>query len=250
MVRDVTISDGEIRLGQLLKLANLVSSGSDARPLLASGSVSVNGDLETRRGRRLHPGDVVALAGVQVRVASGDASPGRGPGRQRARPPAGHRPALFELGDPGPMRDRLVAAVQRGEKTATSSLEVFYTIQGLPLPRSGDRSLMVGSGGEPLGTIELTDAAVIRLGDVGDDIAVAEGERFADAAEWRSAHEHYWGGFADEVRARLGNPDWSLDDDTPVVVEWFRLAPPDEPSADAGGPATRAIGPDESVAGG
>lgn len=208
-VQEVTISDGEIRLGQFLKLANLVGSGSDARPLIVTGAVEVNGEVETRRGRRLHPGDVVALDGAVVRVG-GTA-----------------RESLFELGDPGPMRDRLVAAVLRGDKTATSSLEVFYRIDRMALPRPGDRSTLVGSAGERLGTIELLDARILRLGDVGDDVAIAEGEGFRDAGEWRSAHEHYWEGFVEPVRTFLREPSWQLGEDTPVVVEWFRLVTDD-----------------------
>ncbi|MDQ1618459.1 MAG: ribosome-associated protein [Actinomycetota bacterium] len=57
-----------IRLGQLLKLANLVDSGGEVRPLLAEGGVTVNGAVETRRGAQLRPGDVVALGETQVRL--------------------------------------------------------------------------------------------------------------------------------------------------------------------------------------
>ena len=48
-----------IRLGQLLKLAGAASGGADAKALIASGQVTVNGELELRRGRQLHPGDIV-----------------------------------------------------------------------------------------------------------------------------------------------------------------------------------------------
>lgn len=71
--RDVAIRDEVIRLGQFLKLANLIESGSDAKPVLADGQVTVNGEVETRRGRQLVAGDVVTLAGQSARVASGDA---------------------------------------------------------------------------------------------------------------------------------------------------------------------------------
>ena len=70
-VDDVAISTDTIRLGQLLKLANLVDSGSDAKFLLAGGEVSVNGEPETRRGRQVRPGDVVALGASSVRVVAG-----------------------------------------------------------------------------------------------------------------------------------------------------------------------------------
>lgn len=68
LVRSVQIRGDDIRLGQFLKLADLVDSGSDVRPLVAAGEVSVNGTTETRRGRRLARGDVVALGGDEVRV--------------------------------------------------------------------------------------------------------------------------------------------------------------------------------------
>jgi ribosome-associated protein len=66
---DVPIRDQSIRLGQFLKLANLVESGADAKPVVQDGLVRVNGEVETRRGRQLRPGDVVELAGVAARVA-------------------------------------------------------------------------------------------------------------------------------------------------------------------------------------
>jgi ribosome-associated protein len=66
--RLVPIRDASIRLGQFLKLADLVDQGADAKPLLASGEVTVNGEIETRRGRRLVKGDVVTLAGADARV--------------------------------------------------------------------------------------------------------------------------------------------------------------------------------------
>ncbi|TYL45918.1 RNA-binding S4 domain-containing protein [Nocardioides sp. BGMRC 2183] len=69
---DVGIRDDSIRLGQFLKLANLVESGAEAKPLIADGLVRVNGEVETRRGRQLRAGDVVELAGQAARVAEGD----------------------------------------------------------------------------------------------------------------------------------------------------------------------------------
>ncbi|MFZ2241776.1 RNA-binding S4 domain-containing protein [Gordonia amarae] len=65
---DVPISDDSIRLGQFLKLANLVESGADAKGVLADGLVSVNGEPEVRRGRQLAVGDVVAIDGESARV--------------------------------------------------------------------------------------------------------------------------------------------------------------------------------------
>jgi ribosome-associated protein len=68
-VRDVPIRDDTIRLGQVLKLAGLADSGGEARALIAEGGVTVNGEPETRRGRQLHRGDVVAVGAEAVRIA-------------------------------------------------------------------------------------------------------------------------------------------------------------------------------------
>ncbi|QCU78575.1 RNA-binding S4 domain-containing protein [Citricoccus sp. SGAir0253] len=62
------IRDDVIRLGQALKLANLVEDGADARVVIEAGLVQVNGDPETRRGRQLHHGDVIEFSGEAVKV--------------------------------------------------------------------------------------------------------------------------------------------------------------------------------------
>ena len=67
----VALRDESIRLGQFLKLADLVDTGADAKGLLAQGLVRVNGDVETRRGRQLVSGDVVECAGRRVVVSAG-----------------------------------------------------------------------------------------------------------------------------------------------------------------------------------
>ncbi|MDN5743731.1 MAG: RNA-binding S4 domain-containing protein [Nocardioidaceae bacterium] len=66
---DVPIRDQSIRLGQFLKLANLIESGAEAKPVVNDGLVRVNGEVDTRRGRQLVLGDVVELAGQAARVA-------------------------------------------------------------------------------------------------------------------------------------------------------------------------------------
>ena len=62
---------------------------------------------------------------------------------------------------------------------------------------------------------------------VGDDVAHAEGEGFADAVEWRRDHVSFWGHVAELVRANAGDPAWELREAEPVVVHWFRLVPSD-----------------------
>jgi ribosome-associated protein len=62
---------GVIRLGQFLQVAGLIDSGSDAKAVIADGLVSVNGEVELRRGRQLHPGDEVTLSGNSAQVIQG-----------------------------------------------------------------------------------------------------------------------------------------------------------------------------------
>lgn len=67
-IREVEVRDDGIRLGQLLKLSGLVDAGSDVKPLLEQGVVTVGGRTETRRGRQLKKGDVVAVGEQKVRL--------------------------------------------------------------------------------------------------------------------------------------------------------------------------------------
>jgi ribosome-associated protein len=69
VTRDIEIRGDTIRLGQALKLSGLAGSGGEARALVEAGGVTVNGEVERRRGRQLHPGDVIAVEGEKVRIA-------------------------------------------------------------------------------------------------------------------------------------------------------------------------------------
>ena len=73
--REVPIRDEVIRLGQFLKLADLAGTGTDAKALLESGGVTVNGEAETRRGRQLVQGDVVETWSGSARVVRSAADP-------------------------------------------------------------------------------------------------------------------------------------------------------------------------------
>ena len=63
--------DEFIRLGQVLKASAIAESGADAKDMIQSGIVSVNGENETRRGRKLYPGDTVSVngEGLQIQAA-------------------------------------------------------------------------------------------------------------------------------------------------------------------------------------
>ena len=65
----IKIKDDYIKLGQALKLAGLVSSGIDAKFVVQDGQVKVNGEVDTRRGRKLYvPGDTFEFDGTIVEV--------------------------------------------------------------------------------------------------------------------------------------------------------------------------------------
>lgn len=69
-MQEIVIKDDYIKLGQALKLAGLVGSGVEAKILIQDGLVTVNGEVDERRGRKLYPGDVFELEGNQVKVTS------------------------------------------------------------------------------------------------------------------------------------------------------------------------------------
>ena len=66
----IQIRDEFIKLGQLLKLANLVESGAMAKEVIEDGWVMVNGEVDTRRGKKIYPGDVVEFNGESVTVTN------------------------------------------------------------------------------------------------------------------------------------------------------------------------------------
>jgi uncharacterized protein YhfF len=154
---------------------------------------------------------------------------------------------VAEFGFPGPLRDELVAAILRGDKTATASLRVEYQpaakspvreadrwrgsggtgrFPQLPksapeLPRVGERAVVVDSEHRPVAVIETTELRVVRAGDVDEQFARDEGEGFESVADWRAAHERFWG--ATPEREAAGEPPHEIDDDTLVVCERFRV---------------------------
>lgn len=126
---------------------------------------------------------------------------------------------------PGVLRDKLVAAVLRGEKTATSSLLEEWEAGAERLPCVGERQSVVDSVGRPVAIIEIVAVDIIRLADADADLAWEEGERFFSVAEWRAAHEEFW------THRHDGSPgSGGLTDDTLLVPERFRLVEQLRPS--------------------
>lgn len=68
-IDDVPAGGDVIRLGQFLQLAGLVDSGGEAKEAIRSGEVTVNDEVDLRRGRQLQAGDIVSFAGRKARVS-------------------------------------------------------------------------------------------------------------------------------------------------------------------------------------
>jgi uncharacterized protein YhfF len=109
------------------------------------------------------------------------------------------------------LRRRLVDSALRGDKTATAGLRADHEPHtDDPLPRIGDRCMLLGFHDEPVAVVETTEVRVVRVADVDLAFARDEGEGFETVAGWRHAHEEFW---ADE----------EIDDDTLIVAERFRV---------------------------
>lgn len=124
---------------------------------------------------------------------------------------------------PGPLRDELTALALAGTKTTTASLLVDFEVEGASLPTPGRREVLVDSNEHPVAVVETVECRVARLSDVDDQHAIDEGEGYANAAEFRVAHERFWNSYIDDLRAGLGDPGFALGDDTLVVLERFRI---------------------------
>jgi len=127
----------------------------------------------------------------------------------------------MEFAFPGPLRDQLVAAVLSGAKTATTGLVLEYERENEPLPEVGQLLAVADSADRRIAAIELTQVRVIRLADVDLQHALDEGEGDESVAEWRAGHEKFW--HSAEVRAELGDPHFTVNDDTLVLAQRFRL---------------------------
>lgn len=67
-MQEIKVRDEFIKLGQALKAADLVSSGVEAKIVVQDGQVEVNGEVDTRRGRKLVPGDMITFDGKSVKI--------------------------------------------------------------------------------------------------------------------------------------------------------------------------------------
>ena len=79
------------------------------------------------------------------------------------------------------------------------------------------------SAGEPVAVIETTAVRVLRLADVDLTHALGEGEGYTSVADWRAGHEQFW--HSADMRQEMGDPGFTVGDDTLVVAQTFRLVP-------------------------
>ena len=143
------------------------------------------------------------------------------------QPPASSDPASLpwaEFGFPGPLRDKLVAAILDGSKTSTTTLLADYERANKALPRVGARCVLIDSADRPVAVLETTEVRVTALADVDLTHVRDEGEGQQSVAEWRIAHERFF--HSPQMRAALGDPSFTVDDQTPVVLERFRVIDP------------------------
>jgi uncharacterized protein YhfF len=116
----------------------------------------------------------------------------------------------FELGYPRTeLRRELVAAVLRGEKTATAGLAEEFEREGEPLPRPGDRYVLHDYDDVAVAIVEITHAHVVPASDIDLQFARDEGEGFESVEDWRRAHEAFF--------------KRPIDDDTLIVAQRFRV---------------------------
>ena len=90
-----------------------------------------------------------------------------------------------------------------------------------PLPEVGQLSAVLDSAGRRVAVIEVTEVQVVRLADVDLQHALDEGEGYESVEQWRSGHERFW--HSAEVCAEMGDPNFTVNDDTLVMAERFRL---------------------------
>lgn len=133
---------------------------------------------------------------------------------------------------PGPLRDKLTKLALDGTKTTTAGLHVEVELGDDAMSVPGTREVLLDSDERPVAVIETVDCRVARLADVDDRHAIDEGEGYANTHEFRVAHERFWNAYIDELRERLGDPTFTIDDDTLIVLQRFKVVERLDPDAE------------------
>ncbi|MDQ5821703.1 MAG: ASCH domain-containing protein [Actinomycetota bacterium] len=131
---------------------------------------------------------------------------------------------VAEFGFPRtPLRRRLVDLILTGEKKAGAALLVDFESEDDELPTVGEQFVLLDFDDEPVGVIETTEIRIVRAADVDEQFARDEGEGFESVADWRAAHDRFFGLSEETYREFTGDPNWSFGDDSMVVCERFKL---------------------------
>ena len=112
-------------------------------------------------------------------------------------------------------------AILEGRKTTTTSLMAEFIHDHEPVPSSGRRTILVNSDDQPLAVLRYASVGVTRLGLVTLQHVLNEGEDYKSLPEWRVAHESFW--TSENMRQALDDPDFTVDDQTLVVLETFHV---------------------------
>ncbi|UIK90766.2 ASCH domain-containing protein [Arthrobacter polaris] len=128
---------------------------------------------------------------------------------------------VAEFAFPGPLRDQLVAAILDGSKTSTTTTVIEYEIEQEDLPLIGQQEVVIDSGGKGVAVIETTAVRHARLADVDLQHVIDEGEGDTTVEQWRAGHEEFW--HSQDMRHAMGDPDFTVTDDTVLVLQRFKL---------------------------
>jgi signal transduction histidine kinase/uncharacterized protein YhfF len=124
-------------------------------------------------------------------------------------------------GDDG-LGERLIGQILRGEKTAVVSLSREWDLEG-GAPRIGQPLRVQDHHGTTRGTVEVVRVAVLPFGAIDEDIVRGASAGTVTVDEWRDTQRRFYAGCRDEIAALLGEPEWRLTGDEPMVITWFRL---------------------------
>jgi signal transduction histidine kinase/uncharacterized protein YhfF len=169
-------------------------------------------------------GDRVTALGGTLKVVS---PPGEGTRLEASIPLAPWRDARDPFLEFGHERDdgageRSIGRVLAGTKTATVSLAREWELEG-GTPRIGQVLPVRDHRGARRCEVVVTRVAVLPFGEISEDIMRAESAGAQTLEQWREGYYSFYAGCREHIATLLGEPDWELTEDEPMVITWFRL---------------------------
>ncbi|KAG8933785.1 hypothetical protein FRC02_011204 [Tulasnella sp. 418] len=126
-----------------------------------------------------------------------------------------------EFAYPGPLRDKLIAAILSGKKTTTTGVMAEYTLNNEPLPKAGNMEALIDSQEDAIAVLQMVEVRSCKLKEVDLQHVIDEGEGDESVAEWRGNHERFWN--SREFREDMHDPGFTVDDDTELVLIRFKV---------------------------